>query len=142
MDYIHFIICANCGRANSKQCKDKQTEGYIISCDGCDEDNIICRFEGCNKVFGPKYGRKKKSKSQTDREKREKQEQAQHEIGDMLHANVEQTDYCPCNGGELFFIQHEKSDEERHKLKEKRFSNREKRKWKNNQSKRQPTIHR
>ena len=64
MDYIHFI-CANCGRANSKQCKDKHTEGYIISCDVCDEDNIICRFEGCNKVFGPKYGASSKKKPWT-----------------------------------------------------------------------------
>jgi hypothetical protein len=49
--------------------------------------------------------RKKKSKSQTVREKCQKEEQAQHQLADMLHANVEQTDHCPCNGGELFFIQ-------------------------------------
>jgi hypothetical protein len=47
---------------------------------------------------------KKKSKSQTVQEKRQQEEQAQHQIADMLHANAEQTDHCPCNGGELFFI--------------------------------------
>jgi hypothetical protein len=55
MDYIHFI-CATCDQPNSKQCKDEHTEGYEVLCDVCNENNIICRFEGCKKVFGPKYG--------------------------------------------------------------------------------------
>ena len=60
--------------------------------------------------------RKKKSKAQMDREKRQKEEQAQHEIADMLCANIEKIDYFPRNGGELCSIRPQSDFDEVHRI--------------------------
>ena len=64
MDCINFI-CKECSNANSKQCMDEYTEGYVASCDRCNEKNIICRFQGCKTVFGPTAGKSSRKKPWT-----------------------------------------------------------------------------
>jgi len=44
---------------------DEHTEGYVVSCDGCNETNIICRFKGCKTVFGSSVGISSKKKPWT-----------------------------------------------------------------------------
>lgn len=52
MNNIDFK-CKECGLSNSEQCTHKYTEGYIATCVGCNSENVICRFSGCNLVIGP-----------------------------------------------------------------------------------------